>query len=200
MNDGIIAMVKTWYTWYGQSHEPEPGNRMDVRWSPTGCTPKTGRWSQFLGWTWVNHLPTLQIEAGIQELPLKRPARSLDFLMRIWCRIPGVIIFPYVGTRPAASLMVFFSLTSRVLAVPRWPCPDLRDRRDPPRRQEFSMEDLCISQQKPPFPREKNLISIFTKPSDWWRNALLCPHWSNMGACWWLLSSCLKIFEPTGFI
>ena len=182
MNDGIIAMVKTWYTWYGQSHEPEPDG-----WA---LIPVFG----------VSHLPTLHVEAGIQELPLKRPARSLDFLMRIWCRIPGVIIFPYVGTRPAASLMVFFSLTSRVLAVPRWPCPDLRDRRDPPRRQEFSMEDLCISQQKPPFPREKNLISIFTKPSDWWRNALLCPHWSNMGACWWLLSSCLKIFEPTGFI
>jgi hypothetical protein len=148
MNDGIIAMVKTWYTWYGQSHEPEPDG-----WA---LIPVFG----------VSHLPTLHVEAGIQELPLKRPARSLDFLMRIWCRIPGVIIFPYVGTRPAASLMVFFSLTSRVLAVPRWPCPDLRDRRDPPRRQEFSMEDLCISQQKPPFPREKNLISIFTKPSD----------------------------------
>lgn len=104
-----------------------------------GCTPKTGRWSQ-RGEPFTNSAAS---------------ARSLDLLMRIWCRIPGVIIFPYVGTRPAASLMVFFSLTSRVLAVPRWPCPDLRDRRDPPRRQEFSMEDLCIYQQKPPFLREK---------------------------------------------
>ena len=171
-------MVKTWYTRY-RNQQSQNGNRMDLQIRKWMNIPDSliflgldhyKYWNAYI-YSWIQE----KHEAGTSTSDL-----AWQDLVCPWesgqCRTPSGVIIPYLDwhTAVAASPVIFlFSLTLRVLAVPRWPCPDLRDpQRDPLRHQ---------------FPKtEANRFGIFIKPSDWWRNALLSPHWSNMGACWGL--------------